>query len=138
GAGSVHFVEGNMEAGQYVRILEEHLKTDGQKLCGSNFVFQADNDPKHTSRIAQAWIRRNRIKTVEWPSNSPDMNPIEHLFHLLKANLRKRYISTVDGLKAAIVEEWESVGSEYCASLVDSMPSRLDALGKAKGGHTEY
>ncbi|KAA6392658.1 MAG: hypothetical protein EZS28_011815 [Streblomastix strix] len=92
---SVYFEDGNMDAGQYIKILKKHLKTDRLKLCGNNFVFQADNDPKHTSRIAQAWIRRNRIKTVEQSSNSPDMNPIEHLFYLLKSNLSKWSISTL-------------------------------------------
>ncbi|KAA6399730.1 MAG: putative Transposable element Tcb1 transposase [Streblomastix strix] len=138
GAGSVHFVDGTMESGQYIRILADHLKSDGQRLCGNNWIFQSDNDPKHTSKATKRWIKENKIKTIKWPSNSPDLNPIEHLFHCLKDALRLRKITTIPDLKTAILEEWQKVGQEYCEALVDSMPRRIDELKKAKGGHTSY
>ncbi|KAA6394788.1 MAG: putative Transposable element Tcb1 transposase [Streblomastix strix] len=136
--GSVHIIKGNMNAMQNVRILDEHVKADGLRLCGKQFIMQANNDPKHKSLLATKWLSRNRIKTVEWPSNSADMSPIEHMFHILKKNLRDRVIRSVEEFERILIEEWTYMPSSVTRRLVDSMLRRTEALWKAKGAYTRY
>ena len=72
-------------------ILKQHLKTSFRKLkLGRKWVFQMDNDPKHTSKVVAKWLKDNKVKLLAWPSQSPDFNPIDNLWAELKRCVRAR------------------------------------------------
>ena len=69
-----------MRKEKYVDILKQHLKTSVRKLkLGRKFVFQMDNNPKHTFKVVAKWLKDNKVKVLKWPSQSPDLNPIDNL-----------------------------------------------------------
>jgi hypothetical protein len=78
GTGALHKTDGIMRMGNYVDILKQHLKTSFRKLkLGRKWVFQMDSDPKHTYKVVRKLLKNNSVKVLEWPSESPDLNPIE-------------------------------------------------------------
>ncbi len=79
------------------------LKTFSRVLRTSDwawrFTFQQDNDAKHTAKITKEWLHNNSVTVIEWPSQSPDLNPIEHLWRDLKMAVHQRLPSNLTELE---------------------------------------
>ncbi len=142
GVGVLSEVEGRMDAEQYVAILEQGLLQSMEEsgIPEDDIIFQQDNHPKHTSRRAQKWFEEQDIKLLDWPAQSPDLNPIEHTWNHLKRSL-SGYESAPTGvhqLWERVVVEWGKISVEECQKWIGSMPRRVEAVIKAKGAHTKY
>jgi transposase len=135
--------DGTMKSEDYQHILDttyrETLKY--YKMDISEWYFQDDNDPKHRSRSTKKWVKENNMLLLEdWPAQSPDLNPIEHLWHHLKIKLSmyEKKATSVHELWERIDKEWNSFTAEECLNYYHSMPDRIQAVIAAKGGHTRY
>ena len=142
GTGTMQFIDTTMDKMGYLNIFKHNLQPAVEKLnLHRDYYFQQDNDPKHTSHVVREWLLYNVRKQLKTPPESPDLNPIEHLWwkvkHRLNNNDRKKARSKKE-LKIAIQEIWNSIPSTVTKHLVESMPRRLQAVLDAKGGHTKY
>ncbi|XDV35991.1 hypothetical protein PO909_005845 [Leuciscus waleckii] len=103
-------IEGKMNAAKYRDILDENLLQSALDLrLGRRFTFQQDNDPKHTAKITKVWLHNNSVTVLEWPSQSPDLNPIEHLWRDLKMAVHQRLPSNLTELERICKEEWQRI-----------------------------
>lgn len=150
--GPLHFIDGIMDRHVYLAILEEKMLPFYNELVfyliillcnivnySSDFsIFQQDNDPKHTSLTVRSWFQEKSIYKMEWPSQSPDLNPIEHVWARMKSKIQGRIFRNKGELKSERTDLWYKIEPTFLKELVASMPRRITAVIKAKGGATKY
>ncbi|CAF3239743.1 unnamed protein product [Rotaria socialis] len=138
GVGNLVLIEGIMYKEQYEKILNENIKKSAKKLKLRSFLFQQVNDPKHTAGTISQWFVNNRIDKLKWPPQSPDLNPIEHIWDELERRLKPHSPKNKNELWNIMQKEWNGIGREVTSKLVDSMPNRLQEVMKHHGGPTRY
>ncbi len=103
------------------------------KLYGNaDFIFQQDLAPAHTAKGTKSWFNDHGVTVLDWPANSPDLNPVENLWGIVKRKMRDTRPNNADDLKATVKATWA------CHRLIASMPRRIDAVIHSKGGPTKY
>lgn len=137
GPSSLAPVDGNIDTECYINLLTDNLLP--LDLPGATLTFQQDNAPAHKSRRTMRWLSDHGIEVMQWPAQSPDLNPVENAWARLKQNLEERVdIKTMEDLWKAIQQEWASIPSDYFETIADSMPNRMKMVIDAKGGAIEY
>ncbi len=104
---------------------------------GQNWVLQEDNDPSHGSRrrgLAQLLKEANWIENQPHPAQSPDLNPIEGIWNIIKQRLRYKVWNDLNELKQAIQGEWDRVTMQQIRKRISDIPRRCEQLVKTSGG----
>ena len=135
---------GGYSTNSYLEVLEQNISI----VYRRGMWFMQDNAPIHTANKVKDWFKAKRIKVLEWPPYSPDLNPIEHLWFHLKAKVLELYpeLSEVRGgveyiqeqLGEALQEAWEALDQDLFDNVLDSMKRRYEAVITAGGWHTKY
>lgn len=139
GVGNLAFIDGNMTGEIYGDILDKNLLQSVKSLnMDKEWIFQQDNDPKHRTTIVTNWLKQKRIETLVWPSFSPDMNPIEHLWDEIERRMKKEQPNNESELKESLLRIWRGIEKEVLKKLVDSVPNRLSEVIRTKRYPTTY
>ncbi len=139
GVGPLCFLKSTVNAAIYQEFLEHFMLPSADKLYGdADFIFQQDLAPAHTAKGTKSWLNDHGVTVLDWPANSPDLNPIENLWGIVKRTMRNTRPNNADDLKATVKETWASIPPQQCHKLITSMPRRIEAVIKAKGAPTKY
>jgi len=122
----------------YKHILETQMLPYARYHMPQVFMFQQDNDPKHKSRSVMDFLNGKSVELLNTPPQSPDLNPIEHMWGYVKTKLRLKKSQNHEVLWQNIQECWEEIDSDCIGKLILSMQKRCQAVIKAKGGPTKY
>ena len=144
GMGRIHVVDGSMNANQYLCVLRTRLVPQASDWFGDDFIYQHDEAPCHTAKVIKKYFEENQIRVLPWPSNSPDMSPIETIWAIIKRQLERHTLTSRSDLINRLLDvtqrdtEVKQKLDESCRKLMLSMPERVSALLQAKGGHTKF
>lgn len=142
GVGYACKIDNILDQHLYKDILQDDLmKTiEFYDLDPSKIIFQHDNDPKHKAKSVKEWLDNQEFEVMLWPAQSPDLNPIEHLWAHVKRKLNQFQTPAKGMLELweRIQQVWNDIDVQTCKNLISSMPSRMEAVVKAKGKWTKY
>ena len=134
GSTGICIFSGIMKAPLYVEILDKTLLPFLHEVLPHGHRFMQDNDPKHTSRRAQAFFEDNDVCWWKTPPESPDANPIENLWHELKEFIRREVKpQTKDQLVQGIVDFWRTVDRNKCIKYIRHLRKVIPKIIESKG-----
>uniref|UniRef100_A0A1A8QL64 Tc1-like transposase DDE domain-containing protein n=1 Tax=Nothobranchius rachovii TaxID=451742 RepID=A0A1A8QL64_9TELE len=123
-----------------IRYRDEPFVRPYADAGGPGFLLMHDNAWPHVARVCRQHLEDEGIETIEWPSRSPYLNPIEHLWDIMFWSTRRRQVArqTVQELRDALTQIWEEMPQDTIRCLIRSMPRRCQACTQARGGHTRH
>jgi transposase len=142
GVGFMCKIEGTLNGDLYLDILKDELQRTIKYygLDRSKVIFQQDNASCHKTAEVRRWLDSKSFKVLEWPAQSPDLNPLETLWAIVKRRLNE-FETPPSGmleLWERIEQIWNEVSPETCRELIKSMPKRIEAVLRAKGRWTNF
>jgi len=129
---------GIMDSARYIDILKKNLLPATGRIFGNNWRFQHDNDPKHTARMTKRFLDETVPMVIDWPANSPDLNPIENIWGLLKHRVEKRRPKSIDELERFFMDEWSMLDQKMINNFLKSMKSRCEGVIRNNGNHLDF
>ncbi len=119
GVGPLCFLKSTVNAAIYQEILEHFMLPSADKLYGdADFIYQQDLAPAHTAKGTKSWFNDHGVIVLDWPANSPDLNPIENLWGIVKRKMSDTRPNNADDLKATVKETWASIPPQQCHKLI--------------------
>ena len=140
GTGVPYIYSGRMNQQVYIDTMENCLLPSTTLFYDENepYFYQQDGATCHTAKSVARWFEANNVDILPWCPRSPDLNPIENLWSWMDSKIDRENISNLSQLKDQLHRVWLSIPTRLCEKLIESMPKRVRACYKAKGGHFKY
>lgn len=151
---------GGIGSDEYIEILGDGLLSFKDDLIGfadedtihvrqsDDFIFMHDGAPCHRTNDVLEFLDAEDIEVMSWPAQSPDLNPIENVWHILKVKFHNRFSdlrctlsksqNSIEKYGSIIQEVWSEINPTVLSNLIRSMPGRIQAVIEAKGGAIDY
>jgi len=131
-------LEGRVNAQVYKKLLQGHVLPVITDSTAEDPIFMQANAPCHTAKLVKSFLFQEEVSVMDWPAQSPDVNPIEKVWKLLGERTKARNSGNLQDFWTALQDEWTKITQEKCSHLVKSCSRRCQAVIDSKGYHTKY
>ena len=137
---ALHRVEGSLTGIAYMDDILRPIAIPALQAVGPGAILQDDNARPHRARVVNNFLQQQQVIRIDWPSRSPDLNPIEHLLGVLGRRIRANPPPppNLNVLFQTVQQEWQAIPQNTVQTLVRSMRQRCLSCINANGGHTRY
>ena len=135
GVGRLYRINGIMDRFKYRQILIHQMRPSGRVTTLSSHRTAT---PSTRPFICRNYLVNQGMRSLFWPAQSPDLNPMENLWSELDRRLRKRKCNTEEELFELLKTAWNYLDAEYLQSLIASMPKRCAEVVKSGGYPIDY
>jgi hypothetical protein len=141
--GPLVVIKGSMDTDKYIKIIKKRVVPEmhaARDQLGVELIYMQDNAPCHKSKRSMAFMAKKHITPLNWPPQSPDLNPIENLWAIVKCRRMDEFgvPKTKEDLINQTFTIWEALDPGLAQTLARSVPRRLEVVVKSKGGSTKY
>jgi transposase len=134
GLEAFHLFDHKLNSVKYTEILFEHLIP----IYTDEFIFQQDNSPIHTAKNTKSFLKEMNVRTMDFPPNSPDLNPIENMWHLIKHYMSKLTDITNDNFREKVIECCKKINYSSIFNIISNMHVRIKKVIDNNGSHIDY
>jgi transposase len=138
GTTTLYIGHGSINSEKYCQILNENLLPTINVLHPEGWTLMQDNATCHTSLKTKSWLKENEVAIMSWPACSPDLNPIENIWGLMKNKLERTENLNTSNWISQIQEIWDNLSHDLLRNLVNSMTRRLNLVIEANGDKIDY
>ena len=133
-------VEGTLNSASYLKLLNDEFLPFYKQLRRRNLTFQQDNARPHTAKDTIAWFESKKIKVMQWPARSPDLNIIENLWSTLSRIVyaNGKQFNNISELKSAVLDACDQLRPNDITTLYDSLSNRMYETILKSGKYTHY
>ena len=131
-------ISSTLNAQGYQTLLADHFLPWFRRQHIGTLLFQQDNAPPHTAKTTKRFLSDNNIDVLPWPASSPDLNPIENIWGILKARVDRQKPKTKEELITTAKQEWEGIDMSIIRRTIESMPARIGAVMENSGNKINY
>ena len=122
----------------YKNIVQDHLVPIIQNSGFDRATFMQENAPCHKAKVVMSYFSEQDFEIMDWPPQSPDLNPIENLWKTLGVKVMERNPTNTEDLWVKLLEEWSKISIDVCQELIRSCSRRCAAVIESKGSFTKY
>jgi len=127
-----------VNAANYKHLLDDHVVPILNKSDVTEPIFMQDNAPCHKAKSVLNYLEQQKVEVLDWPAQSPDLNPIENLWKVLGERVMSKNPTNTEKLWELLQCEWNKIDVDFCKKLIDSCHRRCSEVIKNKGSFTKY